>query len=124
MHGCGRAKCAMPTVCAMGRKKARWIEGYERVAEMAANMTGTRLVYMADREADLVAIMRRARELDTPVDWLVRAKHNRCLPDGDGDKLWAHTSAGAALGGNHLHAGSTRQAKGAHGAPATVDSRG
>ena len=38
------------------------------------------------------------RELDTPVNWLVRAKHNRCLPDGDGDKLWTNTSAGAALG--------------------------
>ncbi len=70
------------------KESARWIEGYERVAEMAANMADTRLVYVADREADLVAMMRRARELDTPVDWLVRAKHNRCLPDGDGDKLW------------------------------------
>jgi hypothetical protein len=43
-----------------------------------------------------VAMMRRPRELGTPVDWLVRAKHNRCLPDGD--KLWEHLSAGAALG--------------------------
>jgi hypothetical protein len=75
------------------KESARWIEGYERVAEMAAKMVDTRLVYVADREGDLVAIMRRARELDTPVDWLVRARHNRCLPDGEGDKLWAHTSA-------------------------------
>ena len=82
-----------------GQKESlRWIEGYERVAEMAASMAGTRLVYVADREADLVAMMRRARELNTPADWLVRAKHNRCLPDGHGDKLWAHTTAGAALG--------------------------
>ena len=86
----------MPTVCAKGRKSARWIEGYERVAEMAAKMEDTRLVYVADREADLMAMVRRARELETPLDWLVRAKRNRCLPDGD--KLWAHTSAGAALG--------------------------
>lgn len=80
------------------KESARSIEGYERVAEMAANMAETRLVYVADRDADLVAMMRRARELDAPVDWLVRAKHNRCLPDGDGDKLWAHTSGGAPLG--------------------------
>lgn len=39
------------------RESARWIEGYERVAEIAANMADTRLVYDADREADLVAIM-------------------------------------------------------------------
>jgi hypothetical protein len=30
----------------------RWVEGYQRVAEMAAAMPGTRLVYVADREAD------------------------------------------------------------------------
>jgi hypothetical protein len=80
------------------KESTRWIEGYERVAEMAAEMPATRLVYVADREADLVAMMRRAQELGTPADWLVRAKHNRCLPDGDGDKLWAHTTAGPALG--------------------------
>ena len=80
------------------KESARWIGGYERVAEMAANMPDTRLVYVADREADLMAMMRRARELDTPVYWLVRAKHNFRLPSGEGDKLWAYTSAGAALG--------------------------
>ena len=43
------------------KESARWIEGYERVAEMVTSMPGTRRVYAADREADLVAIMRRAR---------------------------------------------------------------
>jgi hypothetical protein len=82
-----------------GQKESlRWIEGYERVAEMAAAMPDTRLVYVADREADLVAMMARAQALDTPADWLVRAKHNRCLPEGDGEKLWAYTTAGEALG--------------------------
>lgn len=80
------------------KENTRWIEGYERVAEMAAEMPGTRLVYVADREADLLTMMARAQALGTPADWPVRAKHNRCLPDGDGDKLWTHTSAGAALG--------------------------
>lgn len=65
---------------------------------MAANMPATRLVYVADREADLLAMMAHAQALGTPADWLVRAKHNRCLSDGDGEKLWAHTTAGAALG--------------------------
>jgi hypothetical protein len=55
------------------KESARWIEGYERVAKMTANVADIRLVYVADREADLVAMMGRARELDTPVDWLVRA---------------------------------------------------
>lgn len=82
-----------------GQKESRrWIEGYERVAEMAAEMPATRLVYLADREADMVDMMRRAHELDTPADWLVRAKHDRCLPMGDGAKLWEATVAGAPMG--------------------------
>jgi hypothetical protein len=78
------------------KESLRWIEGYERIAEMAAEMPGTRLVYVADREADLIPLMARAQELDTPADWLIRASHNRCLPDGD--KLWQHTTAGASIG--------------------------
>jgi hypothetical protein len=65
---------------------------------MAVEMPTTRVVYVADREADLVAMMARAQELGTPADWLVRAKHNRCLPDGDGEKLWAYTTIGEAIG--------------------------
>jgi hypothetical protein len=82
-----------------GQKESRrWVEGYERVAEQAAEMPGTRLVYVADREADMVEMMRRARELGTPADWLVRAKHDRCLADGEGIKLWDATTSGAPLG--------------------------
>jgi hypothetical protein len=78
------------------KESKRWIEGYERVAEMAAALPSTRLVYIADREADLVEMMARAQALSTPADWLVRAQHNRCLPEGD--KLWDQTCAGEALG--------------------------
>jgi hypothetical protein len=48
------------------KESLRWIEGYERIAEMAAHWPGTRLVYVADREADLVPLMLRAQELGTP----------------------------------------------------------
>jgi hypothetical protein len=78
------------------KESGRWIEGYERIAEMAAEMPATRLVYVADREADMIAMMKRAQELGTPADWLVRAKTNRALPDGD--KLWARTVDGESLG--------------------------
>nr|WP_281178489.1 IS4 family transposase [Thauera butanivorans] len=78
------------------KESTRWIEGYERVAELALGMAATRLVYVADREADLMAMMLRAQVLGTPADWLVRAKHNRCLPEGA--KLWSHTCAGEPLG--------------------------
>ena len=78
------------------KESLRWIEGYERIAEMAAHLPQTRLLYVADREADLMPLMLRAQELDTPADWLIRAAHNRCLPDGD--KLWQHTGAGEPVG--------------------------
>lgn len=77
-------------------ESTRWVEGYERVAEQAASLPATRLVYVADREGDLMALMRRAAELDHPADWLVRARHNRSLPD-DG-KLWATVCSGKPLG--------------------------
>ena len=78
------------------KESLRWVEGYERLAEIALHLPTTRLVYVADREADMMPLMARAQELGAPVDWLVRAKHNRCLPGGD--KLWAHTCVGAAVG--------------------------
>ena len=51
----------------------RWIEGYERVAERAAELPNTRLVYVADRESDVIVVM-------------LRAQHNRALSNGG--KLW------------------------------------
>lgn len=78
------------------KESVRWIEGYERIAEMAAGLPSTRLVYVADREADLMALMRRAQALGTPADWLIRATHNRCLPTGD--KLWERTTRSEPVG--------------------------
>lgn len=74
----------------------RWIEGYERIAETALTLPQTRLVYVADREADILELMQRAHALGNPADWLIRAQHNRSLPNGG--KLWAQVCAGEALG--------------------------
>jgi hypothetical protein len=74
----------------------RWIEGYERIAEMAARVPSTRLVYIADRESDILRLMERADALGCPADWLVRSRHNRSLPDGV--KLWEAATTGASLG--------------------------
>jgi hypothetical protein len=63
---------------------------------MAPQLAQTRLVYVADREADIMALMVTARNSGTSVDWLVRAKHNGTLKGGD--KLWARVTSGEALG--------------------------
>jgi hypothetical protein len=78
------------------RESLRWTEGYARIAEMAPSLPDTRLVYIADREADIVELMRHARDLGYPADWLIRSQHNRCLPEGS--KLWAQTLKGIPLG--------------------------
>lgn len=77
------------------KESRRWIEGYERIAEQADDLPQTRLVYMADREGDFIALLARAAELGTPVDWLVRSTHNRKLADDSG-LLW--DEAGTVLG--------------------------
>jgi len=48
------------------RESLRWIEGYERIAEMALTMPETRLVDVADREADILELMQRAHALGHP----------------------------------------------------------
>lgn len=74
----------------------RWIKGYERIAEMSERVSNTRLVYVADREADILRLMQCAHALDYPADWLIRSQHNRSLPEGD--KLWDAVLAGTPLG--------------------------
>lgn len=73
----------------------RWIEGDERLSELAPHLPTTRLVYVADREADILALMQRAHALGTPVDWLLRSQHDRALLEGG--KLWACVQETAVL---------------------------
>lgn len=78
------------------KESIRWTEGYERVAEMAERVQGSRLVYMTDREGDLRELMNKAYDLGCPADFLLRAKHNRCLEEGD--KLWDKVESREVLG--------------------------
>jgi hypothetical protein len=78
------------------RESVRWTEGYQRIAEYAQELPDTRLVYVADRESDLMELMKVAHDLDYPADWLIRSKHNRNLPDGN--KLWEEVTESEALG--------------------------
>lgn len=86
-EGCARAGI---------KESTRWIEGYTRLAELSASLPDTRLVYVADREADIVELMRTARDLGEPVDWLVRSQHNRALPQGE--RLWSAVMADEPVG--------------------------
>ena len=77
------------------KESLRWVEGYEIVADRAETVPATRLVYVADREGDLRALIAAARR-GTPADWLIRSKPNRRTTTGE--KLWARLAQRAALG--------------------------
>lgn len=64
--------------------------------DLAPRLASTRLVYVADREADMLPLMTRSQQLGCPADWLIHAAHNRCLPNSE--KLWPHATDGMALG--------------------------
>jgi hypothetical protein len=77
------------------KESMRWLEGFERCAELAATLADTRLVYVADRECDIHEFIVRVGRWPS-VDWLIRATHNRCLAEGD--QLWDRRTQGAVLG--------------------------
>ena len=47
------------------KESTRWVEGYEIVADLAETLPAVRLVYMADREGDLRALMDTAARRGT-----------------------------------------------------------
>src|SRR5512144_386654 len=79
-----------------GKESRRWIEGYQRIAEWAAQVPETGLVYVADREGDIRALMDVAAQCGHPADWLVRAKHHRNTALGE--KVWDRLAQAEPLG--------------------------
>lgn len=65
------------------KESLRWLEGYRRVSELAETMPGTQLIYVADREGDIYEVLAERTAAGQPAaEWLIRAEHDRCLPDG------------------------------------------
>jgi len=76
------------------KESVRWLEGYQRLVELAPELPDSELVYVADREADIYELFVAAR--DAPVQVLVRACYDRALLDGA--KLRATLEQAPALG--------------------------
>lgn len=74
----------------------RWVESYERIAEQARALPGTRHVCVGDRKSDILTMLLKARQLEHPADYLVRCQHNRVLPEGE--KWWERVIAAPPLG--------------------------
>ena len=77
-------------------ESTRWVEGYERVAELAAELPATRLVCVGDRESDMLALLVRARDMGHAADYLLRSQYDRTLPEGG--KLWSKVMQSQPLG--------------------------
>ena len=66
------------------KESYRWVCGYDTVNEMAKASPTLLLLYAADREADIEAVLARAQ--GQPAGLLLRAKHDRRLEDGE--RMW------------------------------------
>jgi hypothetical protein len=79
-------------------ESVRWVESYAHLVELAPQVPQTRLVCVGDRESDMLALFERGQRDDWAVDVLVRAQHDRVLPQSQAGKLWATVMAGEVLG--------------------------
>lgn len=73
------------------KESFRWLKGYRHACELAAQCPATRIVSVADREADIYDIFVEAQpdpeadesESQGRADYLIRAKQDRCTPERD-----------------------------------------
>lgn len=86
------------------KESLRWLEGYQRLCEAQQYLWeqafDTRLVYLADREADLFEIYAEHQcqlsRQEQAADWLIRARHDRNTETGE--KLWVKVETAPELG--------------------------
>jgi hypothetical protein len=53
---------------------------------MAERCPDQRLIYVTDREGELLELVKKAQQLGYSADWLIRPRHNGKLSDQE--KLW------------------------------------
>lgn len=67
------------------KESFRWLKGYRLACELAEQLPQTRIVSIADREADIYECFLEGQQPGPPrrADWIIRAKENRSLPEPD-----------------------------------------
>lgn len=76
------------------KESLRWVEGFQKVAELQAQVGQTRLVYVADRDSDLFELFETAET--GRADWLIRAAQDRAVLGGG--LIWETVSQSPSLG--------------------------
>lgn len=74
------------------KESYRWLRTLDRVNECKAYLPDTEVVVVGDRESDLFELFDHRRRQTPRVHLLVRAKHNRSLPES-ADQLFDHLTA-------------------------------
>jgi len=78
------------------KESIRWVNGYQGVVKIAADLPDTTLLYMADREADIYEVFVEAQESGNRVELLIRSMNDRSLAGGA--KLRASVGQAPVLG--------------------------
>lgn len=66
------------------KESFRWLEGFRRARQMAADLPETQIVSIADREADIYDIFVEAEQQSSPrAEYIIRAKVARSTPEPD-----------------------------------------
>ncbi len=95
-HGCAKERRNWPIEA---KESMRWIEGYERVNELALEEPDTQFIYVADRESDIYELFEaaeRAGQSGRRAEFLIRAVHDRKLIEDE--KLKGRLAEAAVLG--------------------------
>jgi IS4 transposase len=84
------------------KESRRWLEGYQQACALRKQLVTTHVVSIADCEADIYEMF-VAGQLDNnsrgrKADWVIRARHNRSLPERAEDQgAWCYQKLWSAL---------------------------
>ena len=65
------------------KESFRWLQGYRLACDIAGRTPQTKIVSVADCECDIYDIFLEVQAQDTPADFVIRAKQDRCTPEPD-----------------------------------------
>lgn len=82
------------------KESLRWLDGYRRTCELAARLPDREIWSVSDREGDLFEVFEAWQEAaEGPrAEWIIRANHDRALPDSEPARLFAALAAAPLLG--------------------------
>jgi hypothetical protein len=65
------------------KESMRWLTGYRMACELSAECPETTIVSVCDSEADIYDIFVESQQHDTPAEFIIRGKEDRCTPERD-----------------------------------------